>query len=339
MCQDNIFEKTYAELVEELGDYCCQNVDFFLEGCDSIRSIYMNEDDARVFFGCMNIYDVYGVNYFHYYLALKRDAYGDFSHGIVRGIGSNHSHFQMDSSEYQLKELIDVLRFFSISEYQGVPYEEFEAAYSNAFALCMDAERERKKQSAIVKQKQRERLCNNYFNYDNFSEAAYNKELQSVLEQCQRQKKTLNEALEMTQACPSQSYIVVFMQDDQVVSISQASLLFACIERKSGTGNINHVYFKPVSSKYIDDIVLDLYLHYGLPIPRTYPCYRNQKYATVKNAVSAYTEKYNISKKALMYAIKMYNVQLIKVEFNRLLINKKELYRAINGTYKVDTKL
>ena len=68
----------------------------------------------------------------------------------------------------------------------------------------MDAERERKKQTAIVKQKQREHLCNNYFNYDNFSEAAYNKELQSVLEQCQRQKKTLNEALEMTQAFPSQ---------------------------------------------------------------------------------------------------------------------------------------
>ena len=119
MCQDNIFEKTYAEHVEELGDFCCQNVDFFLEGCDSIRSIYMNEDDARVFFGCMNIYDVYGVNCFHYYLALKRGAYGDFSHGIVRGIGSNNSHFQMDSIEYQLKELINVLRFFQLVNIRG----------------------------------------------------------------------------------------------------------------------------------------------------------------------------------------------------------------------------
>lgn len=330
---NNIFKKRYYELLEEIGDYCCQNIEFFEQNYRIVQCMGMNSEDIKIFYGCMNIYDVYGINYFQYYWNLKICAYGDYSNGIISGINDN-SCFPKNYPEKELCELIDVLRFFSIKEYHGIPYAEFEAAYSKVYFLCIEAKEEEKKQSALRNQRNKENFIHNYFNYNSFSENEYTDEFLCVIEHCMSHKISVSEAMQMTQNYKPSPYVVVFMDDNRVVSIRKATRLFSCIERHSGRNNINNVYFQPISDQYIDDIVVDLLLHYELPIPETYPNYKNQKYATLKNAVSAYKMQYNLTKKQIMLAIENHNVRLIEIGFDRYLINKHELYLAINKDKK-----
>ena len=106
-------EQTYQELLNELDNTPCQNSEFIeINKMGMLQVGPMDDQDYQYFWGCMKIYDAYGVNFFPQYLRLYLGFYGDYSKGIANWI---HEDVQNGYRHlYSLKELVETLRFFAL---------------------------------------------------------------------------------------------------------------------------------------------------------------------------------------------------------------------------------
>lgn len=108
-------DKTLNELLAEIIDTPCQSNEFIeLTKRGLVEIGAMDDFDYDIFWNCMRIYESYGVNYFPFYILLRKGFYGDFTQGIESWFNSRSIMGHMPNVEH-FKELVDVLRFFEIS--------------------------------------------------------------------------------------------------------------------------------------------------------------------------------------------------------------------------------
>ena len=321
-------ELTYQELLNDLDDVYSQNSEFIeINKMKMVNAGPMNEQDYQYFWGCMKIYDAYGVNYFGAYLDLLLGFYGNYSNGIeswikedVRGAWHNYSFI----------ELVETLRFFGISSYQGISLQDFEKALAVSSTLYRSAEIELQHSREEKRKKTITTKVNDYFNFGDFSEFVFNNYLEKFTLNREKKSISIDDALKLAQESPVRTYIVVFSRLGQVCYVGKTDNPLSYIALKHKKFNADSVIFDAVDDiAYIDDLLLAIMIFYDLPLNTARTTKANRKYATIKQACFAYQKLESWPKKKILSVIENSKLRIIDMDLERSLIDKIELERAL----------
>ncbi len=321
-------EQTYQELLNELDDTPCQNSEFIeINKMGMLQVGPMDDQDYQYFWGCMKIYDAYGVNFFPQYLRLYLGFYGDYSKGIANWI---HEDVQNGYRHlYSLKELVETLRFFGIASYQGISLQDFENALAEAPALYQSEQNELQQSRNEKRRKTIEAKVNDYFNFGDFSELTFRNYLEKFTFKRIQKSISIDDALKLAKEAPVQTYIVVFTRMGKVCYVGKTDNPLSYIGLKHKKFDADSVIFDTVDKDYVDDLLLAIMIFYDLPLNTMRTTKANRKYATIKQACFAYQKSESWPKKKVLKVIENSKLRVIDMDLERSLIDKIELERVL----------
>lgn len=321
-------DKTLNELLSEISDTPCQSNEFIeLTKRGLVEIGAMDDFDYDIFWNCMRIYESYGVNYFSFYILLRKGFYGDFTQGIESWFNSRSIMGHMPNVEH-FKELVDVLRFFEIATYCNIDLSEYEKAYHNAdklFQGATDNEMQRRKEKRDETIRQR---IENYFNYYDYSESHFS-ELSRNLITRQEKSISINEALALARFAPQSTYIVFLKNGSRVCHIGKTEKPLFYIGTNHKKFNADSAFFEIVDADYVDDLIICMRVLYDVELDRIRPSLSNRKYATLKQAIFAFNRSDGIPKRRIISAIEKNNLRTVALENDQVLIDKISLHRAL----------
>ena len=310
---------TFQKLVAEVSSVPCENSEFV--ELNKIRMVElgpMDDQDYSFFWGCMKLYEKYRANYFAWYLSLRRDAYGDFSHGIEQWIKEGH-----DKNE--LREVVNILHFFGISSYQGITLDSLESSLAsfgiherNAYDLLQEEYNAKANKTITGK-------LNSYFNFASFDRAVFKNYLDPFTVKQVHKEVLLNEALNEAKTVPVNTYIVILYKDGKACYVGKTEHLLKYIGDKSQKYNADKVFYHVADSEYVDDLVIAIMIYYDLPLTMVRPKSVHRKYATVQQACYAYRYADSIPKKTVLSAIEKNHLRTYEIDAKNTLIDKTEL--------------
>ena len=321
--------ESFYSLLEKIDNSPCENSEFIeLNKISMVEIGPMNVDDYRFFWGCMKLYNKFAINYFVYYLYLRKGLFGNFSHGIVAWIDPNSPYH----SKEDLENLVSTLRFFNFESYQGIPLQEFE----NALADYPLHEKMAQKRIAEENSKKSEKTINekvqNYFNFSNFDNTLFKQYLDIFTVHQVHKEVSLNAALIEAKAVPANTFIVIFYRDGKACYVGKTDHLLKYIGDKSQKHNADSVFYHVANDEYVDDLLIAIMIYYDLSLSKVRPQKIHRKYATIQQACYAYRYAYSISNKVVLSTIDSNHLRTHEIDVDKKLIDKTELEAAIRGS-------
>lgn len=317
--------ETFQSLLGKIDVSLCENSEFI--ELNKIRMVEigpMDEQDYRFFWGCMKLYDKYGVNYFSDYIDLRKGLFGDFSSGIEQWIKSGNT-------ENALHSVVETMRFFGIDSYQGIPFDEFEQAFStfsqheeNVRMLIQKENREKSAKTIANK-------LDSYFNFAHFDSTLFKEYLDFFTVKQHHKEILLNEALNEAKSAPANTYIVIFYRDGKACYTGKTEHLMKYIGDKGQKYNADRVYYHVANKEYVDDLIIAIMIYYDLPMETVKPNRTHRKFATLEQACYAYRYADSIKKKTILTAIEQYHLRTYEINANTLLIDKIELEEVMRS--------
>lgn len=319
---------TYKELLDGLDNTPCQNSEFIeINKLQMAMVGPMDSQAYQYFWGCMKIYDAYGVNYFPKYLELYLGSYGDYSKGIAHRIHKDVQNGCMHS--YSLRELIETLHFFGITTYQEIGLQDYERAMADAPVLYQLEQIELQQSRNEKRRKTIDAKINDYFNFGDFSESTFQNYLEKFTLKRTQKNISINEALKLAKEAPIQTYIVVFTRFGKVCYVGKTDNPLTYISLRHKKYEADGIFFDTVIRDYVDDLLLATMIYYDLPLDSMRTTKANRKYATIRQACFAYQKSESWSKKKILKAIESNKLRVIDMDLERSLIDKIELDRAL----------
>lgn len=321
--------ETFYSLLEKIDNSPCENSEFIeLNKIGMVEIGPMDVDDYQFFWGCMKLYDKFAINYFSYYLELRKGLFGDFSHGIFAWIDPNSP----GHSKETLENLVATLQFFNVEFYQGIPLQDFENAladYPLLKKLTQDriAEENSKKREKTINEK-----VENYFNFSNFDNALFKQYLDIFTVHQVHKEVSLNAALIEAKAVPANTYIVIFYRDGKACYVGKTDHLLKYIGDKSQKHNADSVFYHVANDEYADDLLIAIMIYYDLSLSKVRPQKVHRKYATIQQACYAYRYADSVSKKVVLSTIDSNHLRTYEIDADKKLIDKTELEAAISGS-------
>lgn len=340
--------QTYQELLTAIADAPCKDNSFIemnkvlMCGITGHPSLHQLSDvDYDYFWGCMKLYETYGINYYDNYLKIALHIFSDFSRGLEHWL-SNLGTSVISVNPYddksrhrklyckELTTLVEALKFFGLGQYMGMSIAELENLLENApmqwNRLFDETIRQREEKGAKTK----EDKINNYFNFADFSEEKYS----TYVKACTIMRKkgdtvSIDEALKLAQDAPKRMYIVIFSRSGAVCYAGKSTQLFSYIGKQSTRHNADSVSFEPVDEDYADDVLLTAMIHYDLPLETVRVSKVNRKYATLNHACFAYKRTAELSRKRILDTIRKHNLRLIDLRDGEYILDKVALEKAI----------
>lgn len=321
--------ETLRSMLAKLDDHICQNNEFIERNKWGMVEIGpMNEKDYTFFWGCMKVYEEYGVDYFTYYIDLKKGLYGNFSNGIDGWFDDKC----LPHSEDTLVELVNVMRFFEIDYYQNIPFKVFENALERYRVLEAEARDRRNEENRIKKEKTISTKVGNYFNFSSFDTDVFKRYLDSYTIKQERRIVTLDNAIAEAKTAPVNMYIVIFFKKGKACYVGKTLRLLSYIEEKSKKHNADSVFFQAADDNYVDDLLVSIMIFYDLSLSNVIPSKSNRKYATLQQALYAYRYADSVSKKDVLSAIQNNHIRLYEIDAEKSLVDKIELERVIRSS-------
>ena len=321
--------ETLRSMLAKLDNHICQNNEFIERNKWGMVEIGpMDEKDYAIFWGCMRIYEEYGVDYFSYYLDLIKGLYGNFSNGIDGWFDNKY----LPHSEDRLIELVNVMRFFEIDYYQNIPFKVFENALDRYCVLEEETRDRRNKENQMKKEKTISTKVENYFNFSGFDKDVFKRYLDSYTIKQKRRIITLDNAIAEAKTAPVNTYIVIFYKDGKACYVGKTFRLLSYIEEKSKKHNADSVFYQAADDNYVDDLVVSILIFYDLSLSNVIPSKSNRKYATLQQAVYAYRYADSVSKKDVLSAIQNNHIRLYEIDAEKSLVDKIELERVIRSS-------
>lgn len=322
-------DKTFYDILSEIGNTPCHCNEFIERNKFNIIEIRgMNDFDYEIFWGCMRIYEVLGIDYFSNYANLRKGIYGDFSQGIEVWFNHSSSIMEQRPSTDRFLEVVEVLRFFKISVYDGIPFSDYEQKAEQAAVLYQAATDKEIQQRQEKCAKTIQQRVDNYFNFGNYSESKF-KTLSCDLIFRQEKSISINEALALAHSAPHNTYIVILKKDDIVCHIGKTERPLFYIGTHQKKSNADSAYFEAVDPDYVDDLITSMRILYDIELDKIRPSALNRKYTTIKQATFAYKKSEGISRKSVLSAIKDSKMRTVVLTNGQVLIDKIMLHKAL----------
>lgn len=321
--------ETFRSMLAKLDNQTCQNNEFVEHNKWGMVEIGpMDEQDYNFFWGCMKIYEEYGIDYFAYYIDLKKGLYGNFSNGIIEWFDDKY----LPHSEDRLVELVNVMRFFEIDYYDNISFIEFEEALAQYRVLEKKTQDRRNEENRMKKEKTISTKVGNYFNFSNFDADVFKRYLDSFTTKQDRRIVTLDKAIAEAKTAPANTYIVIFYKNGKACYAGKTLRLLSYIEEKSKKHNADSVFYQVADDNYVDDLLISIMIFYDLSLSNVIPRKSNRKYATIQQACYAYRYADSVSKKEVLSAIKNNHIRLYEIDAEKNLVDKIELERVIRSS-------
>lgn len=321
-------DKTLYEILSEIGNTPCHCNEFIERNKFNIVEMgRMNDFDYEIFWGCMRVYEALGIDYFSNYAALHKGIYGDFSQGIEAWF--DHSSIMgWRPSKDQFLEIVEILRFFDISVYNGIPFSEYEQKAKEAAALYQEAtDREMQRRQEKSTQTIQQHL-DNYFNFGDYSESKFNTLSRDLIFR-QEKSISINEALKLAHSAPNNTYIVILKKGNKVCHIGKTERPLFYIGTHQKKSHADSAYFESADPDYVDDLIISMRVLYDIELDKIRPSVLNRKYTTIKQAVFAYKKSEEISRKSVLSAIKGSKMRTVVLTNGQVLIDKIMLHKAL----------
>ncbi len=321
--------ETFRSMLAKFDNPICQNNEFIERNKWGMVEIGpMDAQDYYFFWGCMKIYEEFGVDYFAYYIDLKKGLFGNFSNGINGWFDDKH----LPHSEDQLEELVNVMRFFEIDCYQNIPFRKYEEALDRYCVLENTTRGKRNEENQIKKEKTISTKLSNYFNFSSFDTDVFKRTLDSYTIKQERRIVTLDNAIAEAKTAPANTYIVIFYKSGKACFAGKTLRLLRYIEEKSKKHNADSVFYQAADDNYVDDLLVSIMIFYDLSLSNVIPRKSNRKYATLQQACYAYRYAYSVSKKDVLSAIQNNHIRLYEIDADKSLVDKIELERVIRSS-------
>lgn len=327
-------DKTFYDILSEIGSTPSQCNEFIERNKFYLIEIgRMSDFDYEIFWGCMRIYEVLGIDYFSNYADLRKGLYGNFSQGVEAWF--DHSSIMgWPPSKDQFLEVVGILRFFEISVYDGIPFSEYEQKAKEAAILYQEAtnremQRRQEKSSQTIQQR-----LDNYFNFGDYSESKFNALYRDLIFR-QEKSISINEALALAQSAPYNMYIVILKKDNIVCHIGKTErpLFYIGSHQKKFTADA--AYFEAVDPDYVDDLITSMRVLYDIELDKIRPSALNRKYTTIKQATFAYQRSEGIPRKSVLSAIKDSKMRTVVLTNGQVLIDKIMLHKALYSSKNI----
>lgn len=330
-------EQTYQELLLTTDGVFAPNNEFININKESI--IHLRPPDYDFFWGCMKLYDVYGINYFEKYMDITMGGFGDFSGGIEEWL----AYYGRDIRELEffgeskigyrerLSNLIHWMRFFGLSYYEGINIEDLKELQKNVFILYRDAyykiliQREENKKFIIAHK------MKNYYNFENFCSKTFSDFVKRCTIYESKSKVSIDDILKLTYDLPKHSYIVLFYINNQICFIGHTENLLSYIASKSKEYLADSVIYIDVNKDYIDDVLIAVKMFYNYPLDGIRITKVNRKYTTIKLACFVQREKTGITRRNLLDIIHD-NLKIVHLENGQEIIDKIALEHILHSS-------
>lgn len=327
-------DKTFCDILSEVGDTPCHCSDFIELNKRSMVEIgEMNDSDYEIFWGCMRIYEALGINYFSSFADLCKGIYGDFSQGIEAWFNHN-SIMGLRPSKDHFLEVVEILRFFEISIYDGIPFSEYEQKAKEAAALyqeatCREMQRRQEKGAQTIQQR-----VDNYFNFGDYSESKFSALSRDLIFR-QEKSISINEALVLAHSAPNNTYIIIFKKGNTVFHIGKTERPLSYIGTHQKKSNADSAYFEAVDPDYVDDLIVSMRVFYDIELDKIRPSALNRKYTTIKQATFAYKKSEGIPRKSVLSAIKNSKMRTVALDNGQVLIDKIMLHKTLYSSKNI----
>ena len=324
--------ETFQSMLAKIDKKSCQNSEFLERNKWGMVEIGpMDEQDYYFFWGCMQIYEEFGLDYFGYYIHLRKGLYGNFLNG-VEGWFNDNTIIPIWAKEESLFDLVNTLRFFGIESYQNIPYKELENSLRRYHILEQKAQDRRNIENRLKGEKTVAQKVNTYFNFSSFNATIFKQYLDSYTIKLEREITTLDKAIIEAKSAPANTYIIILFKNGKACYTGKTYRILSFIEEKSRKYNADSVYYQIADDHYVDDLLIAIKIFYDLSLSNVRPCKSNRKYATVQQACYAYRHSDSVSKKAVLSAIKDNHLRLYEIDAERNLIDKIQLEKVIRSS-------
>lgn len=329
--------QTYQELLLATDGVFSPNNEFIDINKESIVGLRLQDYDF--FWGCMKLYDIYGINYFKKYMDITMERFGDFSGGIEEWL----AYYGRDIKEIELfsereigyreglSDLIYWMHFFGLSHYGRICISDLERLLEATPELYRAVYDKALKQRNANKAKNRDNKIANYYNFENFSTQTFSNYVKIFTTRESKTIMSINDALKTAKNIPRQSYIVLLYKNNRICFIGKTEQLLAYIGLKNKKCMADSVIFDSVDKAYIDDVLLAVKIFYHYPLDGVRITKVNRKYVTIKNACFVHKEKEDFPKKALLDII--YNkLQVTRLGNGQEIIDKIALEHILHNS-------
>lgn len=321
-------DKTLNDYLSEIGDTPCHSSEFIEINKRGMVTVgVMDDADYEIFWKCMRVYESLGINYFADYIYLCQAYYGDFSHGIEHWF-NDKSFMGMRPDSKTFREFVEKLLFFDIKSYHGIPLSEYEKAYQKADIFYYRSTENEKQRHQEKANKTISDKIKNYYNYDTFSEKVFSDLSETLIKDLEKNL-TINEALQLARSASANTYIVVLKNNKGICHIGKTKQPFSYIEKQQKNFDATSAYFKIIDSNYIDDIVVYFRILYDVELDKIHLSNSNRKYATVKQAIYAYSRTEGITSKQIMLILDNHRLRTVPIKYDQVLIDKLALAKAL----------
>lgn len=327
-------DKTYKDLLRNMGTDSLRRSDQFLRvNARYISDLDFTDQKIQLFWDCMALYDVYGENYFSGIVELFdlsagfEGPYGPFDGGIDTWFEEEPNRFA--HSKEKFLRLVNLLHFFELESFQGIPFSAFEERAKTIDAIMRQVEDRKAEERRLKKQLNTEQKVERYFNFGDFSETDFQKYLDRLLKNQQSGKLSIDQVLGIAKNFPQNTYIMTFETGGAVSYIGKTTRLLDYlgeIQKKTGA---DHVSFADVDPAYVDDLLAAFQIACGYSLSKDLPTSANRKYGALSNAIFAYERSENIRKKTVMKAIQDSGLPIYDVFNGKLLVDKLALHRVL----------
>lgn len=114
-----------------------------------------------------------------------------------------------------------------------------------------------------------------------------------------------------------------------ICHINKTKQPLSYIEKHQKKYDASFACFKIIDKDYIDDLVVHMRILYDIEIEKIHPTNLNRKYATVKQAVYAYSRSGSFTSKQIMSVIEKHSLRTVSINHGQMLIDKIALGKAL----------
>lgn len=236
--------------------------------------IHLDIPDYDFFWGCMKLFDTYGINYFDKYMDIVTGRFGDFSDGLESWLasfgmslnGMECFNNQILNYHCRLSELIEWLHFFDISYYQGISVLTLEALLKRTPELYREAYSTLSKQYKVRREIKKNSKIDSYYNFKDFSILDFSKYIEKFTKYKGRNIVTIDDALNIAKSIPKYPYVVLLLKDNQICFIGKTENLLQYIGSKNKKYMADSVIFEKVDKTYVDDVLLAIKMFFNYPL-------------------------------------------------------------------------
>lgn len=324
--------QTYQALLSSTDGVFVLNNEFVEINKRSI--INLDTQDYDFFWGCMKLYDAYGINYMN----LVTGAYGDFSGSIEDWLASFHmkpndiARFDERKLKYyrSLSELIKWLHFFDVSYYNSIRVSDLETLLEKIPELYRGAYVKLSQQYETNREIKKKFKIESYYNFEDFSIKVFSQYVEKCTKYNDKNIVTIDDALNIAKGIPKHSYIVLLIKNNKVCFIGKTENLLVYIGSKNKKHMADGVVFEEVDKAYIDDVLLATKIFFNYPLDGTRITKANRKFVTIQHAWFVHRENSGLSKKQLLDIIHN-NLQITYLENGRGIVDKLALERVLGS--------